>query len=127
MSADVLAMAPQTNIGSSTPVSIGGEDISDDLRRKVVNDAAAYIGELAREHGRNVEVARRMVTVATNLGAREALEKNVIDVIATDYPDLLPPDRRHDDRAERPDDLDAARHDDRADRDVGAGSGSSTC
>ena len=54
MAADVLAMAPQTNIGSSTPVSIGGEDISRDLRRKIVNDAAAYIGELAREHGRNV-------------------------------------------------------------------------
>jgi membrane-bound serine protease (ClpP class) len=89
MAADVLAMAPQTNIGSSTPVSIGGEDISDDLRRKIVNDAAAYIGELAREHGRNVEVARRMVTVATNLGAREALRQNVVDVVATDYADLF--------------------------------------
>ena len=89
MSADVLAMAPQTNIGSSTPISVGGEDISKDLRRKVVNDAAAYIGELAREHGRNVPVARRMVTVATNLGAREALAKNVIDVLAKDYPDLF--------------------------------------
>jgi membrane-bound serine protease (ClpP class) len=89
MSADVLAMAPQTNIGSSTPVSIGGEDISRDLRRKIVNDAAAYIGELAREHGRNVQVAREMVTKATNLGAREALEKNVADVVATDYPDLF--------------------------------------
>jgi membrane-bound serine protease (ClpP class) len=89
MAADVLAMAPQTNIGSSTPVSIGGEDISDDLRRKIVNDAAAYIGELAREHGRNVEVARRMVTVATNLGAREALQQNVVDVVATDYADLF--------------------------------------
>jgi membrane-bound serine protease (ClpP class) len=89
MSADVLAMAPQTNIGSSTPVSVGGEDISNDLRRKIVNDAAAYMGELAREHGRNVEVAREMVTQATNLGAREALEQNVIDVLATDYPDLF--------------------------------------
>jgi membrane-bound serine protease (ClpP class) len=89
MAADVLAMAPQTNIGSSTPVSIGGEDISRDLRRKIVNDAAAYIGELAREHGRNVEVAREMVTKATNLGAREALEKNVIDVVAPDYEDLF--------------------------------------
>ena len=89
MSADVLAMAPQTNIGSSTPVSVGGEDISDDLRRKVVNDAAAYIGELAREHGRNVEVAREMVTEATNLGATEALEQNVVDLVAEDYPDLF--------------------------------------
>ena len=55
MAADVLAMAPQTNIGSSTPITTGGEDFSKDLRRKVVNDAAAYIGELARENERNVE------------------------------------------------------------------------
>ncbi|HEX4930710.1 MAG TPA: hypothetical protein VFV62_08355, partial [Gaiellaceae bacterium] len=89
MAADVLAMAPQTNIGSSTPISVGGEDISKDLRRKVVNDAAAYIGELAREHGRNVAVAREMVTKATNLGAREALRRDVVDVIATDYSDLF--------------------------------------
>ncbi len=89
MAADVLAMAPQTNIGSSTPVSIGGEDISRDLRRKIVNDAAAYIGELAREHGRNVEAARAMVTEARNLGAREALQEDVVDVIATDYADLF--------------------------------------
>jgi membrane-bound serine protease (ClpP class) len=89
MAADVLAMAPQTNIGSSTPISVGGEDISKDLRRKVVNDAAAYIGELAREHGRNVTVAREMVTKATNLGAREALRRDVVDVVATDYEDLF--------------------------------------
>jgi len=89
MAADVLAMAPQTNIGSSTPVSIGGEDISRDLRRKIVNDAAAYIGELAREHGRNAEAAREMVTEARNLGAREALQENVVDVIAKDYADLF--------------------------------------
>jgi membrane-bound serine protease (ClpP class) len=89
MASDVLAMAPQTNIGSSTPVSLGGEDISADLRRKIVNDAAAYIGELAREHGRNVQVAREMVTKATNLGAREALDQNVIDVVARDYPHLF--------------------------------------
>jgi membrane-bound serine protease (ClpP class) len=89
MAADVLAMAPQTNIGSSTPISVGGEDISKDLRRKVVNDAAAYIGELAREHGRNVAVAREMVTKATNVGAREALRQDVVDVVATDYEDLF--------------------------------------
>ena len=58
MAADVAAMAPQTNIGSSTPISATGEDIPADLRRKVVNDAAAFIGELAREHGRNARVGR---------------------------------------------------------------------
>ena len=89
MAADVLAMAPQTNIGSSTPVSVGGEDISDDLRRKVVNDAAAYIGELARENGRNVEEAEKMVRLASNYGAREALELNVTDYVAADYASLF--------------------------------------
>ena len=89
MAADVLAMAPQTNIGSSTPISIGGEDISRDLRRKIVNDAAAYIGELAREHDRNVEEAEKMVREASNLGAREAVAKNVADLIAADVPELL--------------------------------------
>ena len=89
MAADVLAMAPQTNIGSSTPITTGGEDFSDDLRRKIVNDAAAYIGELARENGRNVEEARRMVTRASNLGAREALELNVVDLVAEDYASLF--------------------------------------
>ena len=56
--ADVLAMAPQTNIGSSTPISIGGEDIQKDLRRKVVNDAAAQLRALAKEHGRNFRTGR---------------------------------------------------------------------
>ena len=89
MAADVLAMAPQTNIGSSTPITTGGEDFSKDLRRKVVNDAAAYIGELAREHGRNVSEAEKMVREASNLGAREALRRDVADVVATDYRDLF--------------------------------------
>jgi membrane-bound serine protease (ClpP class) len=87
--ADVLAMAPQTNIGSSTPISLGGEDISKDLRRKVINDAAAYIRELAVEHGRNGHAAARMVTQAANYGARRAKQLDVVDVIAPTLPALL--------------------------------------
>jgi membrane-bound serine protease (ClpP class) len=86
---DILAMAPQTNIGSSTPISVGGEDIQEDLRRKVVNDAAASLRALAREHGRNVKWADAAVRRASNLNAREALEMNVIDVIAPNLPALL--------------------------------------
>ena len=89
MAADVLAMAPQTNIGSSTPISTSGEDFSKDLRRKIVNDATAYVGELARENGRNVEAAERMVREASNYGAREALRLNVVDVVAGDYESLF--------------------------------------
>jgi membrane-bound serine protease (ClpP class) len=87
--ADVLAMAPQTNIGSSTPISATGEDLGEDLRRKVVNDAAAYIAELAREHGRNPDAAEAMVREAANYGAREALAKDIVDVIAPTVPALL--------------------------------------
>jgi membrane-bound serine protease (ClpP class) len=87
--ADILAMAPQTNIGSSTPINVGGGDIAKDLRRKVVNDAAASLRELAREHGRNVKWADSAVRKASNLGASEALEQNVIDVMAPNLPALL--------------------------------------
>ena len=87
--ADLLAMAPQTNIGSSTPVSVGGENIQEDLRNKVVNDAAASLRALAREHGRNVKWVDAAVRRGANLSAREALEMNVIDVIAPDLPTLL--------------------------------------
>jgi membrane-bound serine protease (ClpP class) len=87
--ADILVMAPQTNIGSSTPINVGGGDISKDLRRKVVNDAAAQLRELAREHGRNVQFADAAVRQARNLGATEALQENVIDLMAPDLPALL--------------------------------------
>jgi membrane-bound serine protease (ClpP class) len=86
---DVLAMAPNTNIGSSTPIDVGGGNIQSDLRRKVVNDAAASLRELARTHGRNVAWADSAVRVASNLGATEALDKNVIDVMAPTLPALL--------------------------------------
>jgi membrane-bound serine protease (ClpP class) len=87
--ADILAMAPQTNIGSSTPINVGGEDIQEDLRRKVVNDAAASLREITAEHRRNAEWAEQAVRKASNLGAREALEQDVIDVVAPTLPVLL--------------------------------------
>ena len=87
--ADVLAMAPQTNIGSSTPISLGGENIQSDLRRKVVNDAAASLIALAASHHRNAVWAGQAVRKASNLPARTALRKNVIDTIAPTLPALL--------------------------------------
>ncbi len=89
MASDVAAMAPQTNIGSSTPISLNGEDISKDLRRKIVNDATAYVGELAREHDRNAPAAEKMVTEASNYGAREAKRIGLVEVIAPTLPVLL--------------------------------------
>jgi membrane-bound serine protease (ClpP class) len=86
---DILAMAPVTNIGSSTPITGSGQNIGSDLRRKVVNDAAASLRGLAKSHGRNAKWADRAVRKASNLDATEALQLNVIDVIAPSLPALL--------------------------------------
>ena len=107
----VAAMAPGTNLGAATPVQIGGlsppglkekqpetnpEDQSDAVEalkepkeQKLINDAVAYIRSLAELHGRNQEWAEKAVREAASLPAREALKLNVIDLIATDIPDLL--------------------------------------
>ena len=122
----IAAMAPATNIGSSTPVNLGGEGSplpiptapqppaddegsedgeSDDedaqegepearpsgsaMDRKVVNDAVSYIKGLAELRGRNAEWAEATVRDASNLTASEALEMNVIDLVAESLTELL--------------------------------------
>jgi membrane-bound serine protease (ClpP class) len=87
--ADVLAMAPQTNIGSSTPIAGSGQDLEGDLKRKVVNDAAASLRALAASHGRNVHWVDLAVRKASNLTATEAKRIHVIDAIAPTLPTLL--------------------------------------
>jgi membrane-bound serine protease (ClpP class) len=87
--ADVLAMAPQTNIGSSTPIDVSGGNIQSDLRRKIINDAAASLQALAKNHGRNVQWAADAVRKASNLPAYAALQQHVIDVVAPTLPALL--------------------------------------
>lgn len=86
---DVAAMAPQTNIGSASPVSIGGDDVDRVLGRKIENDAAAYARALAEEHGRNGELAELAVTEAENVTAPEALEEGLVDVVAGTEEELL--------------------------------------
>jgi membrane-bound serine protease (ClpP class) len=87
--ADVAAMAPATNIGSSTPISIGPGSTDRVLGRKIRNDAAAYMRALAGVHGRNIRVGERMVRKAVNLTATEAKHANFIDLIAQSERDLL--------------------------------------
>jgi membrane-bound serine protease (ClpP class) len=100
--ADVLAMAPVTNIGSSTPISSSGANIGSDLRRKVVRDAAASLRALAKSHHRNAAWADAAVRKASNLTATEALRMNVIDLIAPTLPALLEQvDGRHTNAAGR--------------------------
>jgi membrane-bound serine protease (ClpP class) len=114
----VAAMAPATNLGAATPVSIGGETPPEPalppapaanpaardkpgadgaapapaggaMERKVVNDAVAYIRGLAELRGRNVEWAEQAVRGAASLSATAAEQQKVIDLIARDLPDLL--------------------------------------
>ena len=71
--ADVLAMAPQTNIGSSTPIDSGGQNIDSDLRRKVINDAAASLRAWCAATGATRRGPRSRCRKASNLdGARGA-------------------------------------------------------
>ena len=104
----IAAMAPATNIGSSTPVTIGApapppapaapgaEDSTqeaaapqDAMMRKIVNDAVAYLQSLAELRGRNIEWAEATVREGANLRASEALANNVIDLISADLDSLL--------------------------------------
>ena len=81
----IAAMAPATNVGASTPVGIGGVT----LARKVEQDAAATIRALAEQRGRNAELASRFVTESKSITAVEALDGNIIDLIASSERELL--------------------------------------
>jgi membrane-bound serine protease (ClpP class) len=112
----VAAMAPATNLGAATPISIGGEPSaapasptapaagpggdkqqkgSEEIapstagERKAVNDAVAYIRSLAQLRSRNAVWAESAVRGAASLSANDALEEHVIDIVARDVPDLL--------------------------------------
>jgi membrane-bound serine protease (ClpP class) len=87
--ADVAAMYPVSNIGSATPIAIGPGGESQDLSRKIKNDAAASMRALAAAHGRNPKLAQLLVTKAKNLTATEAKKAGLIDVIASSQESLL--------------------------------------
>jgi membrane-bound serine protease (ClpP class) len=85
MACPVAAMAPATNVGASTPVGIGGVT----LARKIEQDAAATIRGLAEQRGRNAELASRFVTESKSITAQEALDGDIIDLIASSEQELL--------------------------------------
>jgi membrane-bound serine protease (ClpP class) len=110
--AALAAMAPGTNLGAATPVSlfgptplpgpatepapVGGKSgqpaanaPNDALMTKVTNDSAAYIRALAILHGRNADWAEKAVREAVSLPYDAALDQHVIDLVASDVPDLL--------------------------------------
>jgi len=88
MAAHLVFMAEATEIGAASPVNLGGGSDST-LDKKVTNDAAAFIEELARTRGRNAEWARSAVTEAAAIGATEAEEIGVIDGKASSLRSVL--------------------------------------
>ena len=92
MAAHVAVMAPNTAMGAAHPVSIGteGEEgMSEAMEEKVVNDAAAYIRSIAEAHGRDMEWAEKAVRESVSATEQEALELNVIDLVAPDLDSLV--------------------------------------
>lgn len=86
--ANLAYMAESTVLGAATPVNLAGEQ-SESLERKITNDAAGYIRELAVTRGRNAEWAEKAVREAASLGATRAVEMDVVNGIASSLQDLL--------------------------------------
>lgn len=92
IAAHVAVMAPGTEIGAAHPVAMSTEgeaEMSEAMKAKVVNDAAAYAISIADTHGRNTEWAEKAVREAASLPAHQALELNVIDMVAPDLDSLI--------------------------------------
>ena len=87
--AHVAAMAPVTNIGAASPVSGSGQDLPETLKSKATQDAAAFMRDIAKARGRNSEALEETVLSARSYSATEALDNNIIDLIAGDMDDLL--------------------------------------
>jgi len=87
--ADIVAMAPGTNIGSAHPIQSTGENLTGDLGAKVLNDAVARVRNLASLHGRNADWAEQAVRNSVNINAEDAVKLHVADLEATDIRSLL--------------------------------------
>ena len=88
LAAHVAAMAPGTNIGAAHPVNLQGQTDSV-MNEKATNDAAAFIRSIAEKRNRNLKWAEEAVRNSISITGKEALEKNVIDLIALSEQDLL--------------------------------------
>jgi membrane-bound serine protease (ClpP class) len=89
MAGHVSAMAPSTRIGAATPVSGEGQEIPEDLRTKIINDTVAYARSIADARDRNADWAEDAVRDGVSVGAQEAVELGVVDLLAADRTELL--------------------------------------
>lgn len=89
LAAHIAAMAPTTTIGAASPVSMGGGQQDTVMQKKIFNYSESFIENIAKERDRNAEWARSAVRDGEAITETEALELNVIDLIANDLNDLL--------------------------------------
>lgn len=89
MAADIAAMAPGTNIGAAHPVGAGGQEIEGKMSEKVVNDMVAHAKSIAERRGRNQEWVEKAIRESVSATETEALQANVVDLIAQDTDDLI--------------------------------------
>ncbi|MGD0591405.1 MAG: nodulation protein NfeD [Bacteroidota bacterium] len=88
MAAHIAAMAPGTNIGAAHPVEMEGK-MDSVMSEKVTNDAAAFIRTIAEKRNRNLKWAEDAVRKSQAITETEALDTNVIDLIAKNLDSLL--------------------------------------
>ena len=89
MAADVAAMAPGTNIGAAHPVGAGGKEIDGKMSEKVINDMVAQAKSVAENRGRNAQWVEEAIRDSVSVTETEALDKNIIDLIAKDTDELI--------------------------------------
>jgi membrane-bound serine protease (ClpP class) len=89
MAADLAVMTPGTNIGAAHPVGAGGQEIAETMAEKAVNDMVAFAKGIAQRRGRNEKWAEQAVRKSVSITAAEAVEKNVVDLVADDMQDLI--------------------------------------
>src|SRR2546426_8246623 len=94
LSSDIAVMAPGTDTGAASPLLISilsgaPAQIDETLKRKILNEATAYLRSLTSKRGRNVELAEKAVTEAKAFSEKEALEGRLIDMIARSPEELL--------------------------------------
>ena len=89
LAADIAAMAPGTNIGAAHPVNLGQKEMDETMSDKVVNDMVAYVRSIAERRNRNSEWPEKAVRESVSVTEKEALELNVIDLVAADLDALL--------------------------------------
>lgn len=89
LAAHIAAMAPGTNIGAAHPVAGGGQEVKGVMGEKIENFTASFSESIAQKRGRNAEWAIQAVRKSVAITEKEALKKNVIDIVAADISDLL--------------------------------------